>query len=139
MQRYINSNYDFFITIRDLNINKYSTNKYAIVLMYFSNKNKTENFVKTLIIREIYLIDDIKANIFIKNDVLKFENFNIFILTFSISINNCDVIISISIKNRFSTKKILIHAIKSMIICCKQNKQFLYIEYRSLIDVTFLN
>ena len=101
-----------FITVRDLNVNRHSTNKYVILSMYFSDKNKDENFVKILIIREIHLIDDLKANIFIENDVLNSKKFDIFISTSSVYIENCDVTISIFVKNRSIFRTASIHATK---------------------------
>ena len=84
--------------------------------MYFTKKNKNKNFVKIFISREIHLIDDLKTNIFIKNKILNLKKFDIFLLTSSIYIKNCDVIISIFVKNRSTARSPSIYSTKSMII-----------------------
>ena len=121
----------FFIIVRNSNVNKHSTNKYVIIFMYFSNIDKNENSVKTLIIREIHLIENLKANVLIDNDVLNFEKFDIFISTSSAYIENCNVIIFISVNNRLNSKTISIHAIKTIIISSK-SKQTIFIHKISL-------
>ena len=121
----------FFITIRGLDVNKHSTNKYVIIFMYFSSINKDENFVKTLIIREIHLIENLKANVLIDNDILNSEKFDIFISTSSAYIESCNVIILIFVNNRSSSRTISIHATKTMIISSK-SEQTIFIHKISL-------
>ena len=104
------------ITVRNLSINKYSTDKYVIVSMFFFEKNKNDIVVKTKIIRKIYLINNFKANMLIENDVLKFEKFNIITLTFSIYIDNCKITISIFIKHRFTFQTASVHLTKTYVI-----------------------
>ena len=87
------------ITVRDLNTNKHSTNKYAIVLMYFSKKDKNDTCVKMKITRKSHLIDNLKANMFIENVVLNSKMFDIFTSTLSTYIEKCEIIIYIFIKN----------------------------------------
>lgn len=106
----------FLITVRDLRINKHFTNRYVIVSMYFFNKNKNENIVKTFITREIHLIDDLKTNVFIENDILSSKKFDIFVFTLSIYIGTCDVIILISVKNILTVKTTSIYVIRLITI-----------------------
>lgn len=98
--------------------------------MYFYDKKKHENSGRTLITREINLIDDFRANFLIENDVLNFETFDIFISTY---IESCNVNISIFIKNRSNARTILIHATKAMIILSR-TKQTIFIHKISLLD-----
>ena len=106
----------FFIAVRDLSTNKHSTDKYVIMLMSFSDKDKHENSIKTLITREIHLIDDLKANILIENDILNSEKFDISLFTFSAHIESCDVTISISVKNRSTFRIASVYAVKFVTI-----------------------
>ena len=121
----------FFITIRGLDVNKHSTNKYVIVFRYFSSIDENENSVKTLIIREIHLIENLKANVLIDNDILNSEKFDIFISTLSAYIESCNVIIFISVNNRSNSRTISIHATKTMIISSK-SEQTIFIHKISL-------
>ena len=99
--------------------------------MYFSSIDKNENFVKTLITREIHLIENLKANVLIDNDVLNSEKFDIFISTSSAYIESCNVIILIFVNNRSSSRTISIHATKTMIISSK-SEQTIFIHKISL-------
>lgn len=63
--------------------------------MYFANINDKNQKVKTLITQKIHLIDNFKTNIFIDNDVLKFEFIDILTSTNSIFIENCEITILI--------------------------------------------
>ena len=102
----------FSITIRDLRSTKHSTNKYACCFMYFSKKNENDQSVLVEIIKEIHLIDNLKVNLLIDNDVLNFEFIDIFTFTSTIFIENCNVIVSIIVKFRFSSQTKSIHTTK---------------------------
>lgn len=76
------------ITIQKLKTNKHFTDKYVIVSMFFFEKNENNTLVKAKITREVHLINNLKTNMFIDNDVLKFENFDIFTFNFLIYIES---------------------------------------------------
>ena len=105
-----------FITIRDLNRTKNFIDKYVIVPMYFLEKNKSETMIKVKRTKKVHLISILKANMFIKNDVLKSKKFDIFISISSIYIDSCDVIILIFIKSRFVFQSKSLHFTKSHVI-----------------------
>lgn len=105
-----------FITMHDLRINKNFTNKYMIVFMYFFEINPNDNAIKALITCEMHLINDLKSNSFINNDILNSKKFDIFIFTFSIYIESCNVIISIFVKNRSISRTTSIYLIKIIVI-----------------------
>lgn len=105
-----------FITIRDLNINKNSTDKYAIISMYFLRKDKNDTCVKTKITRKIHLIDNLQVNMFIENDLLILKMFNIFTFTLSTYIESCKITISLFIKNRLMFKTLPVYSIKAIIV-----------------------
>ena len=101
------------ITVRDLEVNKYQIDKYAVVLMYFEDKNKSDDVVKTIIIREVHLIKDLKANLLIENDILKFELIDISTSINTAYIENCEVTILITINIRFKSQHMSVHALKT--------------------------
>lgn len=103
------------ISVKSLKTIKHITNKYAVLLMYFTKINDFDTLAKTVIIKEIYLIKDLKTNLLIENNVLSFENIDIFNFTKSIHINSCDVIITITIRSKFKSYK-LIHAFKAFTV-----------------------
>ena len=104
------------ITVRDLNTTKHFTDKYAIVSMYFLEKNKNDKIIKTKIIRKVHLVNNLKTNMLIENDVLKSKKFDIFISISSVYIDSCDVIISIFIRNRFVFQSASVHFTKFCIV-----------------------
>ena len=85
------------ITIRDLKINKHLTDKYAIIFIYFKEKDQQKNEIRAMIIKEVHLINDLKVNILFENDIFDFELFDIFMLTNTIYIKSCKITISINI------------------------------------------
>ena len=104
------------ITVRELNTTKHFIDKYVIVFMYFSEKNNNDELVRAKITRKVHLIDNLKANMLIENDVLRSKKFDIFTFTSTVYIESCEIIISIFIKNRFTSKSAAIHSIKARII-----------------------
>ena len=71
--------------------------------IFFDKKN--EIVVKIMIIREIYLIDNLKTNMFIDNDLMKLKKIDINVTKKSIHIDNCDVIVVLNVK----TSRIIVH------------------------------
>ena len=101
-----------FITVRDFETNKHCIDKYAICSMYFSNIDKNDNKILAKITKEIHLMNNLKTNLLIENDVLRPESIDIFTFTSSTFIESCDVIISITMQIRSTSQIRLIHAIK---------------------------
>ena len=104
------------ITVRELNTTKHSIDKYVIVFMYFSEKDNHDELVRAKITRKIHFVNNLKANMLIENDVLRSEKFDIFTFTSTVYIESCEIIISIFIKNRFTSQSATIHFIKTRII-----------------------
>jgi len=91
-------------------------NKYAILLLYFFDKNKKNNLIITKIIREVYLINNLKTNILIESSLINFEEITINVASKSIFINSCDVIVLIKVKTSRIIIYILIYIKKTIII-----------------------
>ena len=100
--------------------------------MYLENKNKFNIIVKAIIIREIYLIKDLKTNLLIDNDIFEFELIDIFTFISTIYIDNCDITIFIVINNRFKFQRLSIYVLKTATIFSK-------IEYFFKIPNTVLS
>ena len=110
-----------FITIRNLKANRHFSNKYVIVSMYFKSKNVHENAVRAMITREVHLIDELKINILIDNDIFDSKLFDISMFNKSTYIKSCEITISITIiSHRYQTK--LIHCIKIELISSHTEK-----------------
>lgn len=58
------------ITVRSLKTVKHSIDEYACCFMYFSETNKNDQSVFVEIIKEVRLINNLKINTFINNDIL---------------------------------------------------------------------
>lgn len=84
--------------------------------MYFDDKNKSDDFVKIVIIREIHLIKDLKTNWLIKNDILKLKFIDIFISINPAYIESCDVPIFIVFNARFKSQHMFVHSFKTTTI-----------------------
>ncbi len=87
------------LNVRELRTNKHETWKYIIASIYFLEKITQEKFTREVIRREVHLMNDLKVNMLIDNDILESED--IFIddsksKTIIVSCNN--MIISIEIR-----------------------------------------
>ena len=88
-----------FFTMRDLNISQHQNSNYVIVLMYFVDV-KDDNSIKIFIRREIHLVNNLKINMFIDNDVIVSENVVLDLVKKQTFIDNCDVIIVFDVRSR---------------------------------------
>ena len=99
-----------FLSIFELSINRYSTFEYVIVLIYFVDKNTTDKKIEICFRRETHIVDDLKANMLIKNDIIDSEIFIINLNNKTARIDNCNVIVSIEIRSlKISTIQLSIH------------------------------
>ena len=105
------------IIVRDLKTNKHLTDKYAVVFIYFKKKVQQKNKIRTMITKEIHLINDLKINILLENDIFDFELFDISMSTNTIYIESCKITISINIitTHRFFQSK-FVHFTKIKIV-----------------------
>ena len=105
------------IIVLDLRTNKHLTDKYAIILIYFKEKNQQKNEVRAMTIKKIHLINDLKINILLENNIFDFELFDIFMSTNTTYIESCKITISINITttHRFFQSK-FVHFTKIKIV-----------------------
>ena len=57
------------LIVREINFDQHQIVDYVIVFMYFLDK-KNDKIVKDMIRREVHLINNLKTNMFIENDVI---------------------------------------------------------------------
>ena len=87
----------FFITVRDIGFNNYTTNKYIIFNIYIFGIKKSKP-VKAFIIKKAYIVNDLKTKILIEVDIIGFELINISVVCKTAYIGSCEIDILISIK-----------------------------------------
>ena len=104
------------ITVRELNIQKHSSDKYVIAFMYFPSVDDTGRSVRAMIIRKIHLIDNLKINLLIENDILSPKLIDISASTNSAYIESCGITVSIRLRSRFSSQVKFVHITRTIII-----------------------
>ena len=125
------------ITIRELDANKHITDRYAMISMYFKEKDKQDNDVRTVIIKKVHLMNDLKVNILIENEILDSELFDIFMSKSTTYIESCDVTISILITNQRSFKTKSVHSTRIKIIA-SNSEQLILIHKIFAFDRNYL-
>ena len=96
--------------VRELNINRHFTFEYVIVFIYFVDKNTIDKKIKICFRREIHIVDDLKTNMLIENDIIDLKIFIINLNNKIVRINNCNVIVLIEIRSlKISTIQLSIH------------------------------
>ena len=88
-----------FFIVRDLDINKHQIRKYALIFIYIKGKNEKEKTIRACFHKEIHIIDDLKINMLIDNDIMKSKNINVSLNKRIAYIENCKMIVSIKIKS----------------------------------------
>ena len=104
-----------FISVRDLDVDKHMTIEYVILFMYFFDQ-KNDVTIKAKIIRKIHLIDNLKINMLLSNDVIESKKIDISISNKSIYIDNCEIIASFEVRTSRAIVQISVHARKTTVI-----------------------
>ena len=104
-----------FISIRELDVDKHMTIEYVILSMYFSNQ-KNDVTVRTKITREMHLIDNLKTNMLLSNDVIESEKIDVNISNKSIYIDSCEIIVTLEIRTSRVIVQTSVHARKITVI-----------------------
>lgn len=77
------------LKIKNIDFTIYKSLKLISISVYFSKLTKNYVSAFVFIIREIYLINNLKVKMFIENDFLKFEKFIIDVESKKIDIESC--------------------------------------------------
>ena len=118
------------LKIRELNINRHESWKYVICDIHFVDI-KNDKFVISILRREVHLIDNLKANMLINNDVLDFENIIIDSIKKQIHIINIDVIISMNIRSSKISIQRFVY-IRKIIMILSQFEMIIIIHHTTL-------
>jgi hypothetical protein len=95
------------LNVRELEINKHEISKYIIASIYFREHfSKNEKFVREVIRRKIHLVNNLKVNMLIDNDILRSKNIFIDDVNSKVIVSSCQNMI-ISIEIRTLTKKMI--------------------------------
>ena len=121
------------VTIKKIDINKYIIFVYIIFRIYLPGRKGTKA-VNIYIIREIYIIEDLKAKIFIGVNIIRPENINISIFRKEIYIDFCGIIINLTIKFRSVTLIYKFIFFKKNIIIPARNLLLIIIQYISVLN-----
>ena len=91
--------------MREIKNNIYETNKYIIYKIYlFNEKNKNErDIIIKMILREIYLVNELVVDILLKNDILVLKEIDLLFLKEIAYIDsyNVNILIKIHLKESF--------------------------------------
>jgi hypothetical protein len=94
------------LNVRELEINKHEIWEYIIAIMYFLGKINQDKFIREVIRREVHLMNDLKVNMLISNDILRPEGIFIDEVNVKVIIASCQHMI-ISIEIRTLTKEMI--------------------------------
>jgi hypothetical protein len=94
------------LNVRELKINKHEIWEYIIAIMYFLEKINQDKLIRKVIRREVHLMNDLKVNMLINNDILRLEEIFIDEVNVKVIIASCQHMI-ISIEIRTLTKEMI--------------------------------
>ena len=118
------------ISVRELNVDKHMTTEYVILFMYFSDQ-KNDNLVRAKIIREIHLIDNLKTNMLLKNDVIDSEKIDVNISNKSAYIDSCEIIVNLEVRTFRISIQTSVHARKITIVS-SHSELMLLVHYTTM-------
>ena len=78
-----------FLFVREQNINRHQSVKYVIFFIFFIEKNANDKEVRTCFRRETHVVNSLKINILIENDIIESKSFVIDVETKIVYINIC--------------------------------------------------
>ena len=107
------------ISVKELEIIKHITDKYAIISFYFLKISNSDKSIKVVIIKNIHLVKDLKTKLLIENDILSSKQIDISSFTNSTYIECCEITIFITIKTEFRFQSESVLVIKTCIILFK--------------------
>ena len=122
-----------FIFVRDVDLKKHFSNKYAIIFMYFFEINKNDNSIKIIIIKKIYLINNLKVNMLLNIDFINSKKIDINIFNKIAHIDNCEIIAFLKVRTFKIIVQTSIHVTKTIYVFSR-SKIFLSIHH---IEISF--
>ena len=97
------------LRVRGIRAPKHKSGEFAALSLYFPGKNNTGQLVYASLTCKIHLVEDLKANLLIGNDIMSPEGFVIDVKGKSALIRSCGVTVFIDTRQRgqFLTRKLL--------------------------------
>lgn len=97
------------LKVRGIGSAKYNFDEFISVLLYFLGRNKSKQLVYVRVDRELYLVDGLKANMLIGNNIIGPERISIDIAEKIALVASCRVCIPINARQRLQPlmKKVL--------------------------------
>ena len=103
-----------------MKIIKHKINEYVIIFIYIYNKDNIINEkIRTCFIKKVYIINNLKVNIFIENNIDDLKDIIVFIKNYTTYIKNCNVIVFLKIKIIVIVVAKSIHLRKIIVILSK--------------------
>lgn len=63
------------LKVRGIRASRHKSEKFVVLFLYFLRKNGAGKLVYTLLSCEIHLVEDLRANLLIRNDIMSPKNF----------------------------------------------------------------
>ena len=104
-----------FLKIRDLNTNRHQIWKYAICDIHLSDI-KNEKKITFLFSREIHLINELKINMLLNNDIIDSKQIVFDVTKKFVYIDSIDVFITLNIRSSKIVVQRLIHLLKIIVV-----------------------
>ena len=89
-----------FIIVREIGTDKHFCDEYVIFIIFFRGTNAEKQKIRANFKRKIHIMNEFKTNILIKTNILTSKKFNLNFKNSTTMIENCRIIISITIKRR---------------------------------------
>lgn len=80
-----------FLKVHSIKTFKHKLDKFILMLIYFLRIDKYKQPVYACIYYKIHLIDSLKANMLVKNDIIMLEGIIINLANFIIFISSCNI------------------------------------------------
>lgn len=95
--------------IREIEASKHKSREFAALLFYFSRRNNVGQLVYASLTFEIHLVENVRANLLIGNNIMSLKGFVIDIRGKNALIGSCGVTVPIDTRQRghFLTRKLL--------------------------------
>lgn len=107
------------LKVREIEASKHEFAQFAKLSLFFLEKNNKKRNIYTSIKCELYLIDGLKANILIGNNILTSESFVLNVGLGHALVGSCRVTITVRVKQRgqFLRKRLLAERDKVVALC----------------------
>ena len=125
------------LTVRDLSTRQHKTNEYVMILIFMIDINVVDEIVRAIFRREIHVVDDLKTNILIDNDIMSSKDIFVDSKKHSTNIENCKIIVSMKVKSFDAIISKSIH-LRRIILILSRWEILVKIHYLAVFDKDYL-